>query len=81
MDSATGLDTMLRHLEHLIGRLGEDHVGFGSDFDGAMVPEAIGTAAGLPNLVDAMRAHGYDDALLAKLGAENWLRVIERTIG
>jgi membrane dipeptidase len=81
MTAATSLDTMLRHLDHLIGKLGEDRVGFGSDFDGAMIPEAIGSAAGLPKLVDAMRAHGYDDALLEKLGTANWLRVLERTIG
>lgn len=81
MDMATGLETMLRHLDHLMERLGEDRVGFGSDFDGAMIPAAIGTVAGLPNLVAAMRAHGYDDALLQKLGTENWLRLLERTIG
>ena len=44
------LDVMLRHLDHLISRLGEDHVGFGSDFDGATVPQGIGDVAGLPAL-------------------------------
>ncbi len=81
MRTDTPLDTMLRHLDHLIGRLGEDHVGFGSDFDGALIPAEIGSVAGLPNLVAALRAHGYDDALLTKLGSENWLRLLEKTIG
>ncbi len=81
MRTDTPLETMLRHLDHLIGRLGEDRVGFGSDFDGALIPADIGTAAGLPNLVSAMRTHGYDEALLAKLGSENWLRLLERVIG
>lgn len=81
MDAETPLDTVLRHLDHLIGRLGEDRVGLGSDFDGAMIPAGIGSAAGLQALVEAMRGHGYDEALLAKLGTENWLAVLERTIG
>jgi membrane dipeptidase len=74
-----GLDVMLRHLDHLIARLGEDHVGFGSDFDGATVPQDIGDVAGLPALVAALRAHGYDQALLRKLCHENWLSVLGRS--
>jgi membrane dipeptidase len=53
----------------------------GSDFDGAEIPEAIGDVAGLPVLVGAMRAHGYDDATLRKLCHENWIAVLERTWG
>ena len=40
-------------------QVGEDHVGFGSDFDGAMIPKGLGNAAGLPTLVEAMRTRGY----------------------
>jgi membrane dipeptidase len=40
-------DPMLRHLDHLTVRLGEDQVGFGSDFDGAQVPKAMADVAGL----------------------------------
>jgi len=81
MNPDVPLETLLRHLDHLIGRLGEDRVGFGSDFDGAVVPADIGDVAGLPALGKAMAAHGYDDKLLKKLGHENWLRVLERTWG
>ena len=76
-----GWDAVLRHLDHLIARLGEDHVGFGSDFDGATVPLGIGDVTGLAALQDALRAHGYDEALLAKLCHENWFAVLERTWG
>jgi len=76
---ATGWEPVLRHLDHLIAHLGEDHVGFGSDFDGATVPDVIGDVAGLPALQDALRAHGYDDALLRKLCFENWLAVLRLT--
>lgn len=75
------LETMLRHLDHLIEILGEDRVGLGSDFDGAMIPKDIGDVAGLNKLRNAMRAHGYSDALMAKLCSENWLRVLAITWG
>jgi len=73
------LDPMLRHLDHLIGALGEDHVGFGSDFDGATMPKDIKDVTGLPILLDALRAHGFTDALLHKLARDNWLALLDRT--
>ncbi len=75
------LETLLRHLDHMIGILGEDRVGFGSDYDGALVPDVIKDVTGLVPLRDAMRAHGYDEALMAKLAHENWLRVLAKTWG
>ncbi|MBY5971602.1 dipeptidase [Ferrimonas balearica] len=79
MAADTPLDMLLRHLDHLIGILGEDRVGFGSDFDGAIVPQAIGDCAGLPALRTAMRDHGIDAALMEKLCHRNWMAVLRRT--
>ncbi|MDB6453194.1 dipeptidase [Falsirhodobacter sp. 20TX0035] len=76
-----GWEPVLRHMDHLIATLGEDHVGFGSDFDGATVPEGIGDVTGLPALLGALRAHGYDDTLLEKLAWRNWIGVLRRTWG
>ncbi len=75
----TTLETVVRHFDYLIDRLGVDRVGFGSDFDGATIPYGIGDVSGLPNLLEVMRAHGYDDATLRKVGYENWLRVLRKT--
>ncbi|MEE9313021.1 MAG: dipeptidase [Rhizobiaceae bacterium] len=80
-DAGTSVEIILRHLDHLINILGEDRVGLGSDYDGATVPEAISSVAGLLNLRDAMRAHGFNEPLLNKLCHENWLRVLEKTWG
>lgn len=77
-DLDQGFDPMLRHLDHLLGILGEDGVALGSDFDGARVPHALGDVAGLPRLAEAMRAHGYGEALIAKIAAENWLTKLEQ---
>ncbi len=76
-----GWDPVLRHLDHLIGMLGEDHVGFGSDFDGATMPQGIADVTGLPALQEALRAHGYDAGLMRKLCHENWIAVLRRTWG
>lgn len=81
MVADTPVSDMLAHLDHLIGRLGEARVGLGSDFDGATVPEAIGDVAGLPVLVQAMRDHGYDEALVERLCWGNWMRVLKKTWG
>lgn len=81
MRADTSLEWMVRHLDHLIERLGETRVGLGSDFDGAMIPDAIGTVAGLPALIETLRAHGYDETVIDKIASENWLSLLERTIG
>jgi len=75
------LETLLRHMDHLIEKLGEDRVGFGTDYDGALVPEDIGDVAGLVNMRAAMRAHGYSEDLMVKLAHGNWLRVLAKTWG
>ncbi|MCC6312387.1 MAG: dipeptidase [Thermomicrobiales bacterium] len=80
-DPDIALDIMVDHLDALIDKLGETRVGLGSDFDGATMPRPITDAAGLPRLIDALRARGYDDVLLRKIGYENWLRVLEATWG
>jgi membrane dipeptidase len=77
----TGLEVMLRHLDHMIGLAGVDHVGLGSDFDGARIPAVIGDVTGLPALTGAMREHGYDEAVMRKLCFENWIGALERTWG
>lgn len=74
-----GWDELLRHTDHLIEHLGEDHVGLGSDFDGCVVPKPIGDVTGVQNLFQAFRAHGFDDALLAKLARDNWLACLDRS--
>ncbi len=76
-----GWDIVMHHLDHLIARLGEDHVGFGSDFDGATMPQGIGDVTGLPRLLEACRAHGFGPVLVEKLAIGNWMRVLERTWG
>ncbi len=81
MVADTGLDVMVRHVDALIEALGEDHVGLGSDFDGAVIPAPIGDVSGLPKLIDAFAAHGYGRELIEKIAWKNWAGALERGIG
>ena len=80
MRADTPLEDLLRHMDHLIEHVGIDRVGFGTDFDGAMVPQEITDVAGFTNMRAAMRKHGYDEETMTKLCHGNWLRVLEKTL-
>lgn len=77
----TDLDIVVRHVEKLIERLGETRVGLGSDFDGAVVPNDIGSVAGAQAIFQALSARGFGSDLLQKFAIENWMRVLSQTIG
>ena len=57
----TPLAEIVRHVDYLVDRMGIDHVALGSDFDGCVVSDELGGAAGLPKLVAALRSSGHDD--------------------
>lgn len=75
----TPLETMVRHIDYLVEKVGIDRVGMGSDFDGATIPAEIGDVTGLPKLIEALRASGYDQESLEKIAHKNWLRVLRKT--
>jgi membrane dipeptidase len=75
----TPLETVVRHVDYLVERVGIDRVGLGSDFDGAKVPKELGDVSGLPVLLAALRAGGYDEKALEKLAHGNWIRVLRTT--
>ncbi len=79
MRDDVGLDVLLRHLEHLIGRLGEDRVGLGSDYDGALVPKHLARVADLPKLRRAMIEHDFGADLVEKICHRNWFRVLAKS--
>jgi len=77
----TEIEVMVRHVDALVEALGEDGVALGSDFDGAMVPAPIGDVTGVPKLLQALLDKGYGEGLVRKIALENWLSMIERSIG
>jgi membrane dipeptidase len=75
----TPIAEIVRHVVYLVELMGVDHVAFGSDFDGAVVPAELGGAAGFPKLVAALSEAGYDDDAVDKITHGNWLRVLGAT--
>ncbi|GAC1319241.1 MAG: hypothetical protein NVS2B16_02630 [Chloroflexota bacterium] len=80
-DPDTPLDVIADHIDYLVDRLGIDRVGFGSDFDGAVMPNALADASRLPAMVQTLRERGYDGDALHKLAHQNWVRVLRTTWG
>jgi membrane dipeptidase len=65
------------HIEHVIDLVGVEHVGLGSDFDGVgdSLPDGLRDVADYPNLLRVLLERGHDEDELAKICAENVLRV------
>ena len=53
-------EEIVEHLDHAIKVAGVDHVGLGSDFDGATMPFGMEDASKLPKLTDALRPWTID---------------------
>jgi membrane dipeptidase len=79
LDADTPLSLLVEHADYLVDRIGLDRVAFGSDFDGATMPRDLADATGLPALLAALAARGYDEPALRKLAHENWQRVLRQT--
>src|SRR5262245_10192945 len=75
----TPLHMLTRHFQYLVGRIGIDRVAIGSDFDGARIPAAFKDASGLPNLIAALLADGFDEGDVRKIAFDNWMRVFQLT--
>jgi membrane dipeptidase len=75
-DTRAPIADVVRHVDHVAEQAGIDHVALGSDFDGAVIPDEIGDVTGLPRVLEALRAAGYDDEPLGKIAHGNWLRVL-----
>ena len=76
-DPDTPLETIAAHVRHVADRIGVEHVALGSDFDGATIPRELGDAAGLPRLLDAIRAAGFSEDEMELIAWGNWRRVLE----
>lgn len=75
----TPLEEIVHHIDYIADRIGIDCVALGSDFDGATMPDDLGDAASLPNLIEALQNNGYDNEALRKITHANWLRVLRQS--
>jgi membrane dipeptidase len=67
---------IIEHIEHAVKVAGIDHVGLGSDFDGAKMPFGMEDASKLPQIAEALLRKGYSEGDIKKILGENTLRVM-----
>jgi membrane dipeptidase len=72
------LSRLLDHFDRAVKVAGVDHVGLGSDFDGAddQFPEGMEDISKVPNLVRGLMERGYSDEDILKILGGNTLRVM-----
>ena len=70
-------ERIVDHIDHMVKLVGADHVGLGSDFDGATVPEGMNDISYLPRITEALLGRGYSETDIQKILGENTLRVLE----
>jgi membrane dipeptidase len=66
------------HIDHAVKLAGADHVGLGSDFDGANMPYGLEDASKLPKITEALLRKGYSESDIRKILGGNTLRVMEQ---
>jgi membrane dipeptidase len=69
-------EKIVDHINHAVGIAGADHVGVGSDFDGAYMPAGMEDAAKFPLITEGLVRRGYGEAAIRKILGENTLRVM-----
>jgi membrane dipeptidase len=75
-DPDVPLRTLVEHVRHAVEVAGVEHVGLGSDFDGATMPTELGDVAALPRLLDELRDAGFTAAEVEQIAWGNWRRVL-----
>lgn len=69
---------IIGHIDHAVKLVGADHVGLGSDFDGANMPYGMEDASHLPQITDALLKKGYSESDVEKILGGNTLRMMEQ---
>jgi membrane dipeptidase len=67
---------IIEHIDHAVKIAGIDHVGLGSDFDGANMPIGMQDVTHLPQITDGLLQQGYSEPDIRKVLGENTLRVM-----
>ena len=77
-DASADVSVLVDHIEYIIKLVGVDHVGLGSDFDGATMPVGLKDLSEIGKIEAELRTRGYDEADLKKIMGHNNLRVLKK---
>jgi membrane dipeptidase len=67
---------IIEHIDHAVTVAGVDHVGLGSDFDGANMPFGMEDVSKLPKITEVLLQKGYAEGDVKKILGENTLRLM-----
>ncbi len=75
------MTNLIAHFKHIIGLVGPEHVGIGSDFDGVgnSLPEGIKDVSGYPALIEALLKSNYSVNNIRSIMGDNLLRVWQQS--
>ena len=76
-DPPANMDDFMDHIDHMVEKIGIDHVGISSDFDGGGGILGWEDASETTNVTNALRERGYSESEIAKLWGGNLLRVLD----
>jgi len=72
------MEMLLKHLDYIVNRIGVDHVGMGSDFDGISAsPKELTDVTSYPLITKALLERGYSKKDVYKIMGGNLLRVMK----
>jgi len=71
-------ERIVDHIDHAVKLVGAEHVGLGSDFDGADMPDGMEDCSKLPKITEALLRKGYSDTDIRNILGENTLRILEQ---
>ena len=76
-DPPPNLDDFMDHIDYMVEKIGIDHVGISSDFDGGGGIVGWNDASETMNVTSALRERGYSESEIEKLWGGNLLRVLD----
>jgi membrane dipeptidase len=76
------LNMLIKHIDYIVKLIGIDHVGIGSDFDGAeSYPLGLNSVADYPKVFAALKHLGYSQTAINKIKGGNFMRVFVANVG
>ena len=76
-DPPPNMDDFMNHIDYMVEKIGIDHVGISSDFDGGGGIVGWKDASETMNVTAALKERGYNDGEIEKLWGGNLLRVLD----
>lgn len=76
-DEFADLSVLIDHIEYIAALIGDEHVGLGSDFDGATMPVKLEDISRVPEIITGLRERNFSENAIANIMGNNNLRLLK----